>query len=1533
MYAHLLIYLAVLYVFVGDTVIWSFGIQICRKGVGWTSSECVETGQGNCIKVNKTKYNCVAHSEKSIAENSGRNKKLVDYKEVLQYLCPNQCVSKVFVSCKMSNMDSVQQLIAAGERLGYKDDELKKYVSDQQKFQREERAEIRQKEKDEREHQLMMERLYYEMKMKELEEEHELEMTERTARGKAVDAIVKPNLPKIPPFEENKDEIDSYLRRFERYATAMGWDKSLWSTHLSALLKGRALDVYALMSTAKVSDYDELKAALLRRYDMTEDGFKRKFHSCRPEVGETFSQFTVRLSSYLTRWIEMSKIDCTFESLVDLMLRDQILHVCNFELSVFLKQNVPKTADEMCTLADQFREARNTSAINLCSKVMRKPVEVNKIPEKPKEGHPQQQQKSRFVPINERKCYICNKHGHIAPQCKFRNRNSSAAVYAQDDQDKQATCQATAKNCAALICTQSPSIYTQVSDHTPILTSACHSVQKPMPLSAGYVDGQPVTLLRDSGCRNIVVRKSLVRDDHFTGKQETCILADSTRIVVPVAKVIIDSPYASGEYEVWCMDNPVFDLIIGEVDNARKPHDPDPEWKPNTVSTVETRKQVKDKQKAYPPLKVPEIVKEEISPEDILREQQADPSLETARQYAREGRTSRDGKVKWIERKGLLYREYEGLEKDRGKTYCQLIVPAKFRHIVMKLAHESIMSGHLAIQRTISRILSEFFWPGMQSEIKRFCQSCDTCQRTVSKGKVSKVPLDSMPLIDVPFKRVAVDIVGPLHPPTDKGNRFILTLVDYATRFPQAKALPGIDTERVAEALLEMFSYTGIPEEILTDMGSQFTSGLMKEVSRLISLKQLTTTPYHPMCNGLVERFNGTLKQMLKRMCIDRPKDWDKYLPTVLFAYREVPQESLGFAPFELLYGRTVRGPMTILKELWTKEIQDQQVKSTYQYVLDLRERLESTWELAQENLKKATHRHKVYFDKKARVRNMKPGEKVLILLPSDSNKLLMQWQGPYQIVKRLGKVDYQLEVKGKVKTYHANMLKKYVERCEPVVDCVMSVVDSEQIDDSDVECSQETDFLEVQSRETHVDVDVNPELSREEKQKMKELLYRYSDVLSDVPGHTHVLEHEIRTTTDRPVRVSPRQIPFAMMDTVKDEVSKMLEFGVIEPSDSPYSSPIVLVVKKDHTYRFCVDFRALNRITVFDAEPMPDVDAMFAKLSGHKYFSRLDLSKGYWQVPLTHSARPLTAFQTPLGLFQFTKMPFGLVTAPATFCRLMRDVLQNVSNVDNFIDDILIFTDTFDHHMSVLSEVLQRLRSANLTARPTKCSLAYPKLECLGHIVGDNKLHPHPDKVKAIREANHPVTKKQLRSFLGLVNFYRKFIPNFAQIALPLTDLTRKFSPSKLQWTEAQELAFQTLKSSITTSPILKLPDLSKVFIVQTDASDRGLGAVLLQEEGDLKLPVAYASRKLKTSEEHYSTIEKECLGIIWSVQKFHRYLYGKEFILETDHHPLMYLNKTKLVNSRLMRWALLLQPYRFRIIAIRGKDNVGADYLSRQT
>ena len=235
---------------------------------------------------------------------------------------------------------------------------------------------------------------------------------------------------------------------------------------------------------------------------------------------------------------------------------------------------------------------------------------------------------------------------------------------------------------------------------------------------------------------------------------------------------------------------------------------------------------------------------------------------------------------------------------------------------------------------------------------------------------------------------------------------------------------------------MAMFSRVRVPEELLSDQGSQFLSGVMKEVSRLLSLNQLVTTPYHPMCNGLVERFNGTLKIMLRRMCAERPKDWDRYLPALLFAYREVPQESLGFSPFELLYGRTVRGPMRILKEIWTKEGTEPEVKLTYQYVLELQDRLQETlqetFEVAKQELSKSQGKQKKYYDVKSRERKFKEGEKVLLLLPTDANKLLMQWKGPFEVLECRHDNNYRIQLNGRVKLFHANMLKRYIERKKP---------------------------------------------------------------------------------------------------------------------------------------------------------------------------------------------------------------------------------------------------------------------------------------------------------------------------------------------------------------------------------------------------------------------------------------------------------------------------------------------------------------------
>ena len=243
----------------------------------------------------------------------------------------------------------------------------------------------------------------------------------------------------------------------------------------------------------------------------------------------------------------------------------------------------------------------------------------------------------------------------------------------------------------------------------------------------------------------------------------------------------------------------------------------------------------------------------------------------------------------------------------------------------------------------------------------------------------------------------------------------------------------------------------------------------------------------------------------------------------------------------------------------------------------------------------------------------------------------------------------------------------------------------------------------------------------------------------------------------------------------------------------------------------------------------------------------------------------------------------------------------------------------------------MQRLRKSCLTARPSKCLIGNQTISFLGHVIGHGKLEPQLNKVEKIKNACRPTTKKQLRSFLGLAGYYRKFVPNYAAIAAPLTDKTKNSEPNKIAWEASQQLAFDALKQTLITVPILHLPNLDIPFILRTDASDLGIGAILLQEYEGEKFPIAYASRKLLQRECNYSTIEKECLALVWGVQKYQAYLYGKAFNIETDHQPLAYMQKAKVANARIMRWALSLQPYQYRIIAIKGSDNVGADYLSR--
>jgi len=288
--------------------------------------------------------------------------------------------------------------------------------------------------------------------------------------------------------------------------------------------------------------------------------------------------------------------------------------------------------------------------------------------------------------------------------------------------------------------------------------------------------------------------------------------------------------------------------------------------------------------------------------------------------------------------------------QDRGNTRQQIVVPRKFRYVVMELAHDSLLAGHHAARRTLDRIMLHFFWSDMTVDVKGFCQSCHRCQRTIPRGRVAHVPLGQVTIVGEPFQRVAVDIIGPFSK-TTSGKRYILAMVDDATRFPEAAVLRNITTETVTEALMEMFACFGLPYVTRSDRRSRFTSAMMDEICRLRGIHQSITSVFHPQTNGLVGRVNQVLKTVLRKVTIDQPEEWDRYLAPLLFTYRKIPNAGTGSVPFELPYGRTPRNTRQILKDILTADAQESEVGSIFEYIVNIKERLRATYQMAQEAL------------------------------------------------------------------------------------------------------------------------------------------------------------------------------------------------------------------------------------------------------------------------------------------------------------------------------------------------------------------------------------------------------------------------------------------------------------------------------------------------------------------------------------------------------------------------------------------------------
>ena len=432
--------------------------------------------------------------------------------------------------------------------------------------------------------------------------------------------------------------------------------------------------------------------------------------------------------------------------------------------------------------------------------------------------------------------------------------------------------------------------------------------------------------------------------------------------------------------------------------------------------------------------------------------------------------------------------------------------------------------------------------------------------------------------------------------------------------------------------------------------------------------------------------------------------------------------------------------------------------------------------------------------------------------------------------------------------------------------------------------------------------------------------------------GHTTLTPHKIDTGDSRPIRQGPRRLPLAKRQVADREVKRMLDMGVIEPSTSPWSSPIVLASKKGGDVRFCIDFRKVNAVTKKDSFPLPRIDDSLNKLQGSSWFSTMDLASGYWQVAMDEEDAEKTAFVVEDGLYQFKVLPFGLCNAGATFQRLMQLTLSGLSweQVLVYIDDLIVHSQTFSEHLKHLKQVFEKLAAAGLKMAPKKCTFFRREVTFLGHIVSEKGVQTDPSKTSAVAEWPIPRKLKEVQAFLGLCGYYRKFIKGFSAIAQPLYRLTQK--DQKFVWDIDCQEAFDTLKAAMTSTPVLAYPRSDGPFILDTDASNYAVGAVLSQVQDGKEHVILFFSKSLSRAEKNYCVTRRELLAVVLGIQHCHHYLLGNHFKVRSDHGSLRWLLNFKNPEGQTARWLSILGKYDFEVEYRPGAKHLNSDGLSRR-
>ena len=888
-----------------------------------------------------------------------------------------------------------------------------------------------------------------------------------------------------------------------------------------------------------------------------------------------------------------------------------------------------------------------------------------------------------------------------------------------------------------------------------------------------------------------------------------------------------------------------------------------------------------------------------------LREDTAsDESLKTMRNLADKNLQGYSWKA------GLVTRERLD---DLGRVKTQICVPTDHRARLMTLAHENF--GHMSRNSVVKHISKSFYWPTLWRDVRIHVQSCDTCQR-VSKVNPKKAPMVRREVVTVPFERVSIDLVGPL-PKSRGGYKYLFTYIDNASRWPEAIPLRSITSKSVISAFETICLRNGFPRTVISDNGTQFGSHDFKRFCSKHHIQAIQTSPYRPQSNGLVERMHGTLVTMINKLSKTKQGFWHEITKLALYFVRMTPSSATGFSPYMTVHGWEPASPLEIVKEgLLENTLEDVDITT---WVQENMERVESIADSIVQKQTDVIEHRKVKRDKYSKERVFEHGTQVLYRTPGMMAKLTDAWEGPYVVDKRLGPVTYSLIIQGvkKRRIVHVNTIKEYKETAVRKITTVLE----EDNDEDEITSTNDKLKLVACDKDTQRQADI--QMLRQE----------FSETLNEEPGTTELTTFRINTGNATPISQRPYMTANSLKKGVEEEIEWMLERGFIEESSAEWSSPIVTVKKPNGKIRVCVDYRKLNSVTTPIPFYMPRIEEVLEATGQATVISKMDLSKGYYQVKVCPEDRDKTTFVCHKGKYRFNRMPFGVCNAPAIFQTLMEKILHGLGEFCKvYMDDLIIFSDTWEEHLTHVRKVLTALKAAGLTANPAKCEWGGKQLQFLGHIIGSGEMSIPKARIQALKSYVKPTTKRGLRSFLGAISFYRKFAKDLAKYTAHLSPCTSKSAPSKVIWTESMDDAFHAIRELMCHNTKLVVPLPSDSFSIVSDASGLGLGGVLQVYRDGEWTAAAYYSRQTRGAETRYTATELEALALLETVSNFSYYLYGHEFKAFTDHHALLSLKHSERLNGRLKRLALKLQPWRVNIEYLPGKENQLADALSRQ-